>query len=294
MTPKTCSYDCIYCQLGRTTDLTAQRGVHVPVDDLLSELRDHLASAPDYITLGGSGEPTLHADIGAIIDGIRSLTDIPVAVITNGSLLWQDAVRQQLAAAHLVVPSLDAGDDKTFQAINRPHPDITWERMISGLREFRAVYAGRIWLEVMLVAGINSHLESVQAIAAAARSCRPDKIQLNTVERPSLAGKALRVDRGTLNKLRHLFTPCAEVISDQGVSEWMDGADPGLDLLAMIRRRPCSLEEIARAAGMHPHEAAKHLGRLEHHGLIAVLPKERQTFYTAAAKAAHPKHLEYP
>jgi len=138
---KTCSYGCTYCQLGRTKDKTTERREYVPVDGVLDELAEklRLGPPPDFVGLAGSGEPTLHARIGDLIAGIKNLTSIPVAVLTNGSLLWTPEVRAGLAEADLVMPSLDAGTDRTFQRVNRPHRDISFERMVDGLVAFVAV-----------------------------------------------------------------------------------------------------------------------------------------------------------
>jgi wyosine [tRNA(Phe)-imidazoG37] synthetase (radical SAM superfamily) len=148
---KTCSYDCIYCQLGHTTCHTVERKEWVPLDAVLDELKLKLASRPDYITLSGSGEPTLYSRLGELIEHIQAMTEVPVAVLTNGSLLWQKPVRDALALADLVMPSLDAPDHDRFEFINRPHPDITFKRLLEGLEAFRREFSGKYWLELMLV-----------------------------------------------------------------------------------------------------------------------------------------------
>jgi wyosine [tRNA(Phe)-imidazoG37] synthetase (radical SAM superfamily) len=104
---KTCSYDCIYCQLGRATNHTIKRGSFVPIDSVLKQIKDVVDqnSDIDYITFSGSGEPTLNSDTGEIICKIKDFTSIPIAVLTNGSLLWQQQVRKDLSSADLVVPS---------------------------------------------------------------------------------------------------------------------------------------------------------------------------------------------
>ena len=130
---KTCTYDCVYCQLGRTTNKTMERREWVPLDEVLAELKAKLHCRPDYITLSGSGEPTLYSRMGELIERVQSMTDTPVAVLTNGSLLWQSEVRAQVMAADLVIPSLDAGNAPMFSAVNRPHETIAFERMIDGL-----------------------------------------------------------------------------------------------------------------------------------------------------------------
>jgi len=148
---KTCTYDCVYCQLGRTTHRTIQRGEYVPVDAVLAGLKAKLALGPkpDYISLAGSGEPTLHARIGDLIAGIKLMTRIPIAVLTNGSLLWVPEVQDALMEADLVLPSLDAGDEPMFQRVNRPHPEILFEGMVDGLAAFTARFRKLVWLEVL-------------------------------------------------------------------------------------------------------------------------------------------------
>ena len=155
---KRCTYDCIYCQLGRTTDKTVEPKAYATSEAICSELERKLSFGPppDYISLAGSGEPTLNAGIGELIAKIKGMTNIPVAVLTNGSLLWRDEVRAALMAADLVLPSLDAGDEAMFQYVNRPHRDISFERMIAGLSDFVRVYPGPVWLEVFLLAGVTA------------------------------------------------------------------------------------------------------------------------------------------
>ncbi len=141
---ETCSYDCIYRQLGRTTLTTVERKEWVPLDDIVGEIGERLSSRPEYITLSGSGEPTLYSRLGELVERVRSMTDIPVAVLANGSLLWNDEVRRQLSEAHLVIPSLDAGDEAMFRAVNRPCPELELARVMDGPAEFRRVYRGEV------------------------------------------------------------------------------------------------------------------------------------------------------
>ena len=181
---KTCSYDCIYCQLGRTTCRTVNRQEWVPMDVVLDELKLKLASRPDYITLSGSGEPTLHSRLGELIEHIQAMTAVPVAVLTNASLLWQKEVREEVALADVVLPSLDAPDPERFAFINRPHPEITFDRLLDGLEMFRRECAGKYWLEVMLLDGYTTLPPQVRQLAEYVRRIRPDKVQLNTAVRP--------------------------------------------------------------------------------------------------------------
>ncbi|NMC21094.1 MAG: radical SAM protein, partial [Thermogutta sp.] len=144
---KTCSYDCIYCQLGRTTCKTIERKTWVPLELVLEELEEKLHTRPDYITLSGSGEPTLFSPLDKLIEGIRALTDIPIVALTNGSLLSDSDVQAALLPADLVIPSLDAGNEAAFQLVNRPHEDLAFDRMLEGLVAFRRRFPKEYWLE---------------------------------------------------------------------------------------------------------------------------------------------------
>jgi len=278
---KTCTYDCIYCQLGRTTKKTVERRQWVPLDDVLAELKDKLATRPDYITLSGSGEPTLFSRLDDLIDGIRSITDIPVAVLTNGSLLWQEEVRRQLMDAHLVVPSLDAGHSSLFQAVNRPHESISFDRMLEGLIAFREEYYGEYWLEVFLLAGHTAMDSEISKIAECVGRIKPDRVQLNTATRPTAEEYAVMVDRRRMGDLAAGFDPPAEVIADyRGVhaqSDFKAGRD---SVLEMIQRRPCSLEDIADGLGMHRNEAIKYIEELDAKGLLEKRSSGGKLFYS--------------
>lgn len=257
---KTCTYDCVYCEQGRTTNHTVCRKEYVPVKDVLMELQEFLSSqpVPDYVTLSGAGEPTLHARLGELVKGIKEISKAPLAVITNGSLLWDPEVQEALHGADVVMPSLDAGNSRLFDVIDRPASGITFERMVYGLIAFRAAFHNAIWLEVLLIDKITSGESEVREIAAWARRIQPDRVQLNTVVRPPSEEFALPIPRKQLEKLAGLFEPCAEIIADYSgamrQTEDMPGAARMLELLA---RRPCSMPEIAGSLGLRLVEAAK-------------------------------------
>jgi len=266
---KTCTYDCIYCQLGHTTHKTTQRKEYVPLDDVLAQLERKLSSEPDYITLSGSGEPTLYSRTGELIDRIKVMTDLPVAVLTNGSLLWHVDVRSQLAHADLVVPSLDAGDDAMFQAINRPHEDIFFERMLGGLIQFRREHQGQYWLEVFLLAGHNAIQAEVRKLAECIRRIKPDRVQLNTATRPPAEDYAAPVQRHRLEELASVFSPPAEVVADyRGVHQKREFAAGREAIMGLLRRRPCSIEDIAEGLAMHRNEVVKHIEELAAQGML--------------------------
>jgi wyosine [tRNA(Phe)-imidazoG37] synthetase (radical SAM superfamily) len=260
---KTCTYDCIYCQLGRTTNKTVQRREWVPLEDVVAELKEKLSSRPDYITLSGSGEPTLYSRIDELIGRVRSMTSIPTAVLTNASLLWQEEVRRQLMDAHLVILSLDAGDRLTFSVVNHPHSDVTFEQMLDGLVAFRNEYYGEYWLEVFLLAGYTSIPAETHKLADRVRRIKPDRVQLNTVSRPPAEDHAMAVDRQRLDELAVFFEPPGEVIAEsRGVYGQSDFATSRESVIEMLQRRPCSIDDIADGLGMHRNEAVKYVEEL--------------------------------
>ena len=260
---KTCTYDCIYCQLGRTTHKTIERKERVPLEHVLCEVKAGLVSRPDYITLSGSGEPTLHSRIGEVIDRIKLMTDIKVAVLTNGSLLWQEELRRELLNADLVIPSLDAGDESMFRAVNRPHDDISFDRLLSGLAAFRDQFHGAYWLEVLLLDGHTAIENELEKLARHVDRLQPDRVQLNTVSRPPAESFASGVPPERMEKLAAKFSPPAEVIAShhvRGAGSLHAAAEDAI--IEMLRRRPCTLEDIADGLGLHRNEVIKHIQKL--------------------------------
>ena len=278
---KVCTYDCIYCQLGRTTTRTTCRAQYVPTEEVLAELHEALTEPDlcDYVTLSGSGEPTLHRDAGRVIAAIKAMSGIPVAVLTNGSLLHEPEVRRALLPADLVAPSLDAGDAETFRRINRPCPEISFERMVDGLKAFRREYTGQLHLEVLFCAGINDGDEQVGKIRAIIDEVNPDRIDVNTVTRPPAEAEAKAVPPERLAHICLLLGAKAHPIA--GGPEDADRAGPitAADLLALLRRRPCTLEDLAAGLRCHRWEAAKLLERLCREGKAHTRQQGEKVYY---------------
>ena len=268
---KTCSYDCLYCQLGHTTNKTAERSSYLPTEKIIRDVEKKIQQGvqADYITLSGSGEPTLHADCGRIIRRIKEITNIPVAVLTNGSLLSDPEVRRDLIMADLVVPSLDAGDPQMFAAVNQPDPSIDFDGVIQGLIDFRREYKGQVWLEVFILKGLTDSDDQIAKIADIIRQAKPHKVQLNTVARPPANAKAQAVTRDELERLARQFGVIAEIAADfTGVHAQPDSKVRREDILNLLSRRPCTLEDISASLGLHPNESLKHLNHLLEDGRI--------------------------
>ena len=284
---KTCSYDCIYCQLGRTTCKTVERREWVPMDTVIEDLQAKLALKPDWITLSGSGEPTLYSRLDELIDRIHSITKVPVAVLTNGSLLWKTEVRAQLLNADLVIPSLDAGSQTVFDAMNRPAPEITFAKMLEGLVRFRREFKNQYWLEVFFLEGINTSQSQVREMADCAKQIQPDRIQLNTATRPPAEKYAVQVSKTRLSEIAVQFSPAAEIIADyRGVHAQTDFTVQKQTILEMLRRRPCTLDDVAEGLGIHRNEAIKYIEELKTGGLLDARESGGRTFYSAKQEDA--------
>ncbi len=279
---KTCTFDCIYCQLGCTTAKTTTREEFVPLADVVEEIERKLAAgaAPDYITLAGSGEPTLYARLGEFIAAVKSRTDVPIAVLTNGSLLGDPALQRELLRADLVVPSLDAADEETYRLVNRPHSDLRIDDLVNGLVAFRKVYSGPMWLEVVLLKGITGTDEHVGKLAGLIDRIQPDRIQLNTAVRPPAESSAEPVSPEDMARFKELLGERAEVVADFDYDkhERFKGTSPS-DVLDMLRRRPCSLEDIAQGLGIHRNEAIKSIEHLLRSGEVAGESRGNTTYY---------------
>lgn len=279
---KICTLDCVYCQIGRTAVKDTVRRDFFDVQAVLSELKAILGRGveADFITIGGSGEPTLNAQLGELIDGIRELTDIPVAIITNGTLLYRPDVRAECAKADLVMPSLDASDEAMFEAVNRPAPDISIETLISGLVQFREEFAGQIWLEVFLIEGVNTGAEQIGRLRGHIECIRPDKVQLNSAVRPVAEEGIKAMSQLRLEAIaRQIGGDCEIVGAASGVHTDSHVQRTCEDVLSMLKRRPCTVDDICAGLGVNRHEAGRHVGYLLEQGWITSECREGVTYY---------------
>ncbi len=270
---KKCTLSCVYCQIGKTPDSTVERREYISAQDILKELREKIDNGlvADWITFSGSGEPTLNSGIGEIIRRIKELTDIPVCVITNSTLLSDPQVRRDITDAEAVMPSLDSAIEATFRAICRPHPNITVEKVIEGLVRFRNEYKGKIWLEIMLIEGVNDSPAELKALREAAEKIVPDAIQLNTVVRPPAELSAKPLTRERLEEIRDFFGKKAEIIAsfkEGTTAKSSTGIDGVRDYLM---RRPGRTEDISFALGMTVDEVKVHLENLQNSGNVKLI-----------------------
>lgn len=281
---KTCTLDCVYCQIGRTTTNSTQRGEFVPLEGVLGQLSEALSRStrPDHITLAGSGEPTLYRRMGEMIDRIHDLTDVPVAVLTNGTLLFDPAVRDELGRADLIMPSLDAGDADTFAQINRPAEGISFENLLGGLREFCRTHGTKVCLEVFVVKDINDSDEQMAKIVSIVSGLAVSRVQLNTAVRPPAESTVQPVERQRLTELANRFDPPGEIIADFPKQHAIGAASAKADdILDTLRRRPCTVEDLASGLNVLPDETAVVVEDLLRAGRIRFERRQGQRYYLA-------------
>lgn len=269
--PKTCTYNCIYCQLGKTTNQTQKRKKYVPADEILKELSHLLRTETkiEYITFSGSGEPTLNSELGLLIRKIKKITKIPIAVITNSSLIYKRNVQKNLLSADVVMPTLTTVKQKTFERIHRPTPGITVKKVIDGLIQFRKLYKGKLWLEIMLIKGLNDSKQDILALKKAINKIKPDKIQLNTVVRPPSEKFARSLSKSDLKVIKKIFGNNCEIVAEFR----KPGNIPvqkyrNIMILHYLTRRPATLIDLSNSSGINPGELQKNLQRLIRAGKI--------------------------
>lgn len=284
LTPKkTCSFNCIYCQLQIVTKPRIKRSFFIDFKKFKDEFRAVLNKNPriDYITLSGSGEPTLHKDLGKIIKTIKEISDYkyPVAVITNASLLQRKKVRDELKEADLIIPSLDAPSAEIFKKINRPHPKVNFYKIKKGCVELRREFKGKIWLEIMLLKGINDSLESAHKFRKIIKRIKPNKVQLNLPVRPSTE-EVLVPDLKQMEKVKNIIGQEVEVVATFPKNKRSKQADiKEEEILNYLRRRPATSDDLSSSLGINISEVLKYLaGLLEEEKIKVKIEKHNKYF----------------
>lgn len=284
---KTCNWNCVYCQLGRTVPLTNERREYYPRDDILAQVKEALAhyrpGEIDWVTFVGSGEPTLHAGLGWLIGKVKELTDLPVAIITNGSLLCLPEVRREVSLADAVMPSLDAGSADLYRRINRPHPQVAFKRHVDGLITFGHEYGGQLWIEVMLVQGLNDGEEALKDIAAVLRRIRPDEVHINLPTRPPAETWVQPPDEEGLMRALSILGDIAKVVHPAEGAFDLTGGDTIVDaILGIIARHPMRQEELERTlASWAPEHISAVLAELEASGKAQIVERFGARFWCA-------------
>lgn len=246
---KTCNWNCVYCQLGRTRPFKTEQRYYFKNEEILSQVQEaldsHVPGEIDWVTFVGSGETTLHAGLGKMIRAVKDMTELPVAVITNGTLLYQRSVRQALMAADAVLPSLDAGNPKLYRRINRSHKAFTFERLTGGLVDFRKDYQHKLWVEVMLIGGLNDTTEALEEIAAWLSRIRPDEVHVVQPTRPPAETWVKSPDEAGLSRAKTILGETAELIMPAAGSFDLGSEDSLVDaIVGIITRHPMKESEL--------------------------------------------------
>lgn len=281
---KTCPFNCVYCQLGRTTRMMQLRSAFVPPGDVLAEVADVLTSdrpRPNFITLSGSGEPTLHSGLGAIIDGICAMTHVPVAVLTNGTLFSNEDVRAACGRAHLVLPTLAATNDEQFVRVHRPIGGASFKAHVDGLVAFRNEQRTPMWLEVFLIEGLNATDDDLERFAALIERIRPDRVQLNTAVRPTAESGVIAASPEKLQRWAAVLGPSVQVIADTRPFPGCSTSVSESAVLDMCRRRPCTVNEIAGGLGILQTDASAYARELVDEGLVRIRWRSGREYFLA-------------
>lgn len=287
---KVCSLDCVYCEVGKTTELTLNRREYIEAEKVMEEFEHYFISNPDpdYITFSGSGEPTLNLRIGEIIHQMKqSRPNIPIAVLTNGTLLFDKTVRNSLLEADVVLPSLDAATQPVFEKINRPAAGLSVKDHIKGIIDFKSAFKGKMWLEVLILPGYNDHESELSELKKAIHEIDPDLVQLNTLDRPGTIAGLRGASRAELKfisdylKLEKLVIVAASA-KRKNIQSYR--SDTEAAIIETISRRPCTLDDLVEILGMRVAEINKYLDVLDTEGKIEAVEQERGFFYQIREK----------
>ncbi len=282
---KVCSLDCVYCEVGKTTKLTLERKEYILFNRVIKELSHYFENNPDpdYITFSGSGEPTLNSRIGDVLKFIKqNKPAVPIAILTNGTLLSDPKVREEIKKADVVLPSLDAATTTIFNKINRPVPEIDIKKYIQGLIDFRKEFNGKIWLEIFILPEYNFEETELKKLEQKITKINPDSIQLNTLDRPGTVANLHSATRKNLEELVSLWNfKNIEIISAASQRKNIQSyrSDAETAILETISRRPCTIEDLMNILGIHISEINKYLDVLEEEKRIETVRQERGVFY---------------
>lgn len=284
---KTCNWNCVYCQLGRSTPMVHERREYAPRAAVIAELKEALAGGigpVDWVSFVGSGEPTLHVGLGWMIRAAKAATTLPIAVITNGSLLYLPEVREELCAADLVMPTLAAADEQVYRRIHRPHPEATFARQVDGLAAFRKLYRGQFWIEVMLIRGLNDDAATLEGLARLLRALAPDQVHLTLPNRPPAEPWVMPPDDEGLMRAVSILGQWAHVVHPAGGAFALPPGTPLVDgIIDIIARHPMSDGQVcALVAHDAPGEVEAVLARLAADVRAQVIERHGTCFWIKA------------
>ncbi len=281
---KTCSYNCVYCECGATTNLTLKRDEFFKTDEIIHQVDIALSSSPklDYITFAGSGEPTLSLSLARVITHLKNHYTYKVAVLTNGSLFPDPDVRRDILLADLVIPTITTTRQEMFERVHRPVPGLSIREIIRGLQYLRTEYTGRIWLEVFVIPGLNTTETELSLLRSAVYAIRPDRIQLNYLDRPGTEAWVSSPEPVLLRRIREFFAEGGIPVDITGFDEitpLLDQDDSIAQIDETLRRRPCTAEDLAQMTGLSAPEVRKKLALMAQQGIIQAKTCERGIFY---------------
>ena len=290
---KTCSMDCVYCECGATTNLTCERKEYFPTDDVITEIDSVLAKSPkiDCVTFSGVGEPTLHSGIGRIIRHIRShYPDLRICLLTNSSMLADPELLDDLKDISLIIPSLDGSNEEELFKINRQISSVTLKSVMAGLLALRARYPKMtMWLEIFIVPGVNDSPESAERFRTLAAQIKPDKVQLNSLDRPGVLDWVRPTPPETLDRIAAVIGQSVpvEIVARHKKQVEIKNAQPDVSqynelVLKTLRSRPCTAEDLVSTLGIPADRIEPHLRRMERAGLVVSEPGARGTFWRPA------------
>jgi len=282
---KTCTYSCVYCQLGPTTDTTVERKAYYQTETVIDRVIDRLRglrTVPDYVTFLGCGEPTLAANMGGILRGISSSWEGKTALLTNGAFFSMNEVRKESLGFDVVLPTVSAGNEQLFRKIHRPHRSLSHRMVLDGMRRFASDFAGELWIEVMLMRGVNDDRQNLEEIRNGIEPLDADKIHLTAPVRPPSEGWVQCPTREAVELAMQLIPGSVDTTGQEEGQFGSRREKVVEDLLDMARVHPMREEQIIGVfsrSGLSPEEASEHLARMLDDGVILRTEHIGKVFY---------------
>ena len=300
--PKTCTFNCIYCQLGKTIKKVSKpedSPSYVSVEKIVKDLKETLKRVDigniDYLTFSGAGEPTLNPNLAKIVREIRRLVnDKPIAILTNSSLLDRETVRENLRKIDLVIAKLDAPNQKLLKRINRPSKGITLDSIIEGLKKFRKETNAKLAIQTMFIKStaknrsFNTEKNVVEGLVKIIEKISPDEVQINIPTRPPSESHIIPPKTQEMEKILRIFrvklsgikiVSRIDKIKEKKLTKKEISSDLEERIIETLKRRPCSLQDLTKVFGMPRKVLDFHLTKLVSIGKVSVLKYRGLTYY---------------